>query len=78
MDAFEQSVLVMVRIVLYPPDDSSFVMKSKPIVSKGHVFSAEEMGKSGKWTGLQLIFDIWQVAQPWMYLVMKVLMLGHQ
>jgi hypothetical protein len=78
MDAFEQSVLVIVRIVLCPPDDSSFVIKSKAIVLNGHAFSAGEMGKSGGWTGLQLIFDIWQVAHPQMYSMIKVLILGHQ
>jgi hypothetical protein len=25
-----------------------------------------------------LVFDIWQVAHPWIYSVMKVFMLGHQ
>ena len=78
MDAFEQSVSVMVRIVLYPPDGGSFVIKSNAIVSKGRAFSAGVMGKSGGWVGLQLILDIWQVAHPRMYSVMKVFMLGHQ
>jgi hypothetical protein len=58
MDAFEQSVSVMVRIVLYPPDGGNFVMKSSAIVSNGHAFSAGVIGKSGGWIGLQLIFDI--------------------
>jgi hypothetical protein len=78
MDALEQSVLMMVRIMSYPSDNGSFVMKSKAIVSNGHAFSAGEMGKSGGWAGLWLVFDIWQVAHPWIYSVMKVLMLGHQ
>ena len=43
MDALEQSVSVMVRIVLYPPDGGSFVMKSRVIVSKGQAFSVGEM-----------------------------------
>ena len=47
MDALEQSVSVMVRIVLCPPDGSSFVMKSSAIVSKGRAFSVGDMGKSG-------------------------------
>jgi hypothetical protein len=78
MDALEQSVLVMVRIVSCPSDDGSFMMKSRVIVLKGRVFSTGEIGKSGGWTGLWLIFNIWQVAQPQMYLVTKVLILGHQ
>ena len=78
MDALEQSVSVMVRIVSYPPDGGSFVMKSRAIVSKGRAFSVGEMGNSGGWTGLRLIFDIWQLAHPLMYSVTKVFMLGHQ
>ena len=78
MDALEQSVSVMVRIVSYPPDDGSFVMKSRAIVSKGRAFSVEEMGNNGGWTGLRLIFNIWQLAHPLMYSVTKVFMLGHQ
>jgi hypothetical protein len=58
MDAFEQSVSVMVRIVSCPPDGGSFVMKSSAIVSKGRAFSVGVMGKSGGWVGLRLIFDI--------------------
>ena len=64
MDAFEQSMSVMVRIVSYPPDSGSFVMKSSVIISKGHAFSVGVMGKSGGWVGFRLIFDIWQVVQP--------------
>ena len=58
IEALEQSVSVMVRMVSYPPDGGSFVMKSSAIVSKGQAFSAGDMGKSGGWTGLRLIFDI--------------------
>ena len=47
MDALEQSVSVMVRIVSYPPDGGSFVMKSRAIVSKGRAFSVGEMGNNG-------------------------------
>ena len=78
MDALEQSVSVMVRIVSYPPDGGSFVMKSRVIVSKGRAFSVGEMGNNGGWTGFRLIFDIWQLAHPLMYSVTKVFMLGHQ
>jgi hypothetical protein len=58
MDAFKQSVLVMVRIVSCPPESGSFMIKSKAIILNGRVFSTRKMGKSGGWTGLQLIFDI--------------------
>jgi hypothetical protein len=58
MDALEQSVSVMVRIMLCSPDNGNFVMKSNVIVSNGHAFSAGEMRKSGGWAGLQLVFDI--------------------
>jgi len=34
-DAFEQSVSVIVRIVLYPPEKGNLVMKSMVTVSKG-------------------------------------------
>ena len=49
---------VMVRMVSCPPDGGSFVMKSSAMVSNGRAFSAGDMGKSGGWTGLWLIFDI--------------------
>ena len=58
IDALEQSRSVMVRIVLCPPDGGSFVIKSSAIILKGRVFSTGDMGKSGGWTGLWLIFDI--------------------
>ena len=35
MDAFEQSVSVIVRMVLYPPDRGNLVMKSMAMVLKG-------------------------------------------
>jgi len=35
MDALEQSVSVIMRIVSYPFDGGSFVMKSRVIVSNG-------------------------------------------
>ena len=78
MDALEQSVSVMVRIISYPPDGGSFVMKSRVIVLKGWAFLAGEMGNNGGWTGLRLIFDIWQLVHPLMYSVTKVFILGHQ
>ena len=78
MDAFEQSMSVMVRIMSYPPDGGNLVMKLSAMVLKGWAFSTGEMGNRGGCVGLRLIFDIWQVAHPLMYLVMKVFMLGHQ
>jgi len=47
MDAFEQSVSVIVRMVLYPPDRGSLVMKSIATVSKGQAFSAGVIGNIG-------------------------------
>ena len=78
IDALEQSVSVMVRMVSYPPDGGSLVIKSSAIVSNGRAFSVGEIGNNGGWEGLRLIFDIWQVAHPLMYSVTKVFMLGHQ
>ena len=47
IDALEQSISVIVRIVSCPSDGGSFVMKSSAIVLKGQAFSARDMGKSG-------------------------------
>ena len=52
IDALEQSVSVMVRMVSYPPDSGSLVMKSSAMVSNGHAFSMGEMGNKGGWEGL--------------------------
>jgi hypothetical protein len=52
MDAFEQSVSVIVRIMSYPPDGGSLMMKSRAIVSNGHAFSVRVIEKSGGWIGL--------------------------
>ena len=49
MDALEQSMSVMVRIMSCPPNNGSFMMKSNAIVSNGCAFSAGEMGKSGRY-----------------------------
>jgi len=68
-DALEQSVSVIVRMVSYPPDSGSFVMKSKVIVSNGRAFSVGMMGNKGGWLGWVLTLVIWQVAQPLMYSV---------
>ena len=46
-DAFEQSVLVIVRMVSYPPDRGNLVMKSIATVSKGQVFSVGVIGNIG-------------------------------
>ena len=78
IDAFKQSVSVIVRMVLYPPESGSLVIKSSAMVSNGRVFSMGEMGNKGGWEGLRLIFDIWQVAHPLIYSVTKVFMFGHQ
>ena len=68
-DALLQSVSVMVRMVLNPPDGGNFVMKSIVIVSKGLVFSAGVIGNSGGWVGRVFTFVIWQVVHPLMYSV---------
>jgi len=68
-DALEQSVSVIVRMVSYPPDSGSFVMKSRAIVSNGRAFSVSMMGNKGGWLGWVLTLVIWQVAQPLMYSV---------
>jgi len=69
-------VSVTVRMVSYPPDRGSLVMKSIAIVSKGQAFSAGVMGNSGGWAGQVLTFVIWQVAHPLMYSVTNVFMFG--
>jgi len=46
-DAFEQSVLVIVRMVLYPPDRGNLVMKSIATVLKGRAFSVGVIGNIG-------------------------------
>jgi hypothetical protein len=38
---------MIVRIVLYPPDGGSLVIKSRAIVSNGQAFSMGEMGNRG-------------------------------
>jgi len=47
MDAFEQSVLGIVRMVSYPPDCGNSVMKSMAMVSKGQAFSVGVIGNIG-------------------------------
>ena len=47
IDALEQSVSVMVRIVSYPPDNGSLVIKLSMIVSNGCAFLMGEIGNSG-------------------------------
>jgi len=47
MDALEQSVSVMVRIVSCPPEGGSFMMKSIAIVSNGRAFSVGVIGNNG-------------------------------
>jgi len=69
MDALEQSMSVIMRMVSYLPDSGSFVIKSRVIVSNGRVFSAGVMGNKGGWLGWVLTLVIWQVVQPLMYSV---------
>jgi len=69
IDALEQSVSVIMRIVSYPPDSGSFVIKSRVIVSNGQAFSVGVMGNKGGWLGWVLTLVIWQVVQPLMYSV---------
>ena len=51
MDALLQSVSVIIRIVLWPPEGSSFMIKSMAMVSKGQAFSTGVIGDSGGWLG---------------------------
>jgi len=46
-DAFEQSVLVIMRMVSYPPDKGSLVIKSMATVLKGQAFSVGVIGNIG-------------------------------
>jgi len=46
-DAFKQSVLVIVRMVSYPPDRGNLVMKSIATVSEGRAFSIGVIGNIG-------------------------------
>ena len=78
MDALEQSVSVIVRMVSKPPDCGSLVMKSIAIVSKGCALSAGVMGNMGGWAGWVFTLFIWQVVHPLMYLVTNIFMPGHQ
>ena len=78
IDALEQSVSVIIRIVSKPPDCGSLVMKSIAMVSKGCALSAGVMGNMGGWVGWVLTLVIWHVAHPLMYSVTKVFRLGHQ
>jgi len=55
IDALEQSVLVIVRMVSYLPDSGSFMMKSKAIVLNGQAFSVGVMGNKGGWLGWVLL-----------------------
>ena len=48
MDALEQSVSVIVRIVSCPPEGGSFMMKSIAMVSNGKAFSAGMIENSGR------------------------------
>jgi len=78
IDALEQLVSVIVRMVSKPPDCGSLVMKSIAMVSKGRALSAGVMGNMGGWVGWVLTLVIWHVAHPLTYSVTKVFRLGHQ
>jgi len=78
IDALEQLVSVIVRMVLKLPDCGSLVMKSIAMVSKGRALSAGVMGNMGGWVGWVLTLVIWHVAHPLTYSVTKVFRLGHQ
>jgi len=58
IDALEQLVSVIVRMVSKPPDCGSFVMKSIVMVSKGCALSAGVMGNIGGWVGWVLTLVI--------------------
>ena len=47
IDAFKQSVLVIVRMVLCPPDRGNLVIKSIVTVLKGQAFSVGVIGNIG-------------------------------
>jgi len=47
MDAFEQSVSVIMRMVSYPPDGGNLVIKSMATVLKGQAFSVGVIGNIG-------------------------------
>jgi len=47
MDAFEQSVSVIIRMVSYPPDRGNLVIKSIVTVLKGQAFSVGVIGNIG-------------------------------
>jgi len=51
IDALEQSVSMIVRMVSKSPDRGSLVMKSIATVSKGHALSVGVMGNIGGWAG---------------------------
>ena len=78
IDALEQSVSVIMRMVSKPPDCGSLVMKSIAMVSKGHALSVGVIGNMGGWVGWVLTLVIWHVVHPLIYLVTKVFRLGHQ
>jgi len=53
-------------------------MKSSEMVWNGSAFGSGVMGYRAGLLGFVLIFDIWQVAHPLIYSVVKFFMLGHQ
>jgi len=78
IDAFEQSWSVIVRMVLFPKDSGSFVMKSSVIVWKGKALGTGLIRYTGGFDGFVFTLFIWHIAQPLMYSVTKSHMPGHQ
>ena len=52
IDALEQSVSVIVRMVSYPPDGGSLVMKLGAMVLNGCAFSMGKIENRGGWEGV--------------------------
>jgi len=59
MDALEQLVSMIVRMVSKPPDCGSLVIKSIAMDSKGHALSAGVIGNMGGWVG----YSKWRTEQ---------------
>src|SRR6267142_3964060 len=78
IDAFEQSWSMIIRIVSFPKDSGSLVMKLSAIVWKGKASGAGVIGYTGGFDRFVFTLFIWQVVQPLMYSVMKSRMPGHQ
>ena len=78
MAAFVQSWSVTVRIVSYPLDVGSLMIKSKAMVWNGNALGIGNMGCTAGHVGWVFTLFIWQGAHPFMYWVMNVVISGHQ